>query len=72
VLFFKAPTIVVSDGCPYLWATITQMNCNPHAVDLRRREAGTLIRSCLTGTRFLLTCRGWRSGVGLVLFDFVL
>jgi hypothetical protein len=26
--FFKAPSIVVSDGCPYLWATITQMNCN--------------------------------------------
>ena len=26
--FFKAPTIVVSDVCPYSWATITQMNCN--------------------------------------------
>jgi len=25
--FFKAPSNVVSDGCPYSWATITQMNC---------------------------------------------
>jgi len=39
-----------------LWATITQMNCNrPCRVDPLRRESGTLIRSRLTGTRFLLT-----------------
>src|SRR6266571_7089854 len=46
-----------------LWATITQMNCNrPCRVDPLRRESGTLIRSRLTGTRFLLTCHGWRTG----------